>query len=198
MSTTQSAENSMQAQSWLAEIMDLVQNAKVMPFSSSILIPQEEILYLLEQLSNSLPKEIQQAQKILKSSRDYLDDIQREGEQLIEEARVRAERMVQRTEIARQANIVANRERENARQEAKRIRYETANYCNKKIESLDQTIDKLSALVKGSREKIQKEFIEELSPDQVTSVEDYTNLDEVLEPNKDHFSDISLFDQDNI
>ncbi len=196
MTTPQNSQKQIQVQSLLAELIELIENAKVVPFSSSVLIPQDEVLYLLAQISNTLPNELEQAQEVLKYRKEFLDGMRTEGAQIIEDARARAELMVQRNEIARQANIIANRERESARQEAKKLRYETAHYCHEKIKSLDRTIDELSHIVKGSKEKIQKEFLEELAPDQVPNIEDYTNLDETLDP--DSSLDIYLFDQDSI
>ena len=59
--------------------------------------------------------------------------MQREGDDILEAARVRAERMVQRTEIVREAQHTARRTVEEARDEARRLRHEAEDYCDQKL-----------------------------------------------------------------
>ncbi len=62
--------------------------------------------------------------------------------------------MVQRTEIVRQANQVAQRILEDAREEARRLRHEAEDYCDQKLAAFEIVLDRTIKTVKGGRAKL--------------------------------------------
>ncbi len=77
------------------------------------------------------------------------------GRHLLEDVRAQAERMVQRTEIVRQANQVAQRILDDAREEARRLRHEAEDYCDQKLASFEIVLDRTIKTVQAGREKLQ-------------------------------------------
>jgi cell division septum initiation protein DivIVA len=73
----------------------------------------------------------------------------------MEEVRANADRMVQRTEIVRQANQVAQRILDDANEEARRMRHEAEDYCDQKLASMEIVLDRITRTVKTGREKLQ-------------------------------------------
>ena len=73
----------------------------------------------------------------------------------MEEARVQTERMVQRTEVVRQANHVAQRILDDANEEARRLRHEAEDYADKKLASFEIVLDRTMKTVQAGREKLQ-------------------------------------------
>ena len=73
----------------------------------------------------------------------------------MEEVRVQAERMVQRTEIVRQANHVAQRILDDANEEARRLRHEAEDYADQKLASFEIVLDRTMKTVQAGREKLQ-------------------------------------------
>jgi hypothetical protein len=73
----------------------------------------------------------------------------------LEEVRVQAERMVQRTEIVRQANHVAQRILDDANEEARRMRHEAEDYADQKLASFEIVLDRTMKTVQAGREKLQ-------------------------------------------
>jgi signal transduction histidine kinase len=73
----------------------------------------------------------------------------------LEEVRVQAERMVQRTEIVRQANHVAQRILDDANEEARRLRHEAEDYADQKLASFEIVLDRTMKTVQAGREKLQ-------------------------------------------
>ena len=65
------------------------------------MINRDEVLELIEEGIARLPEELRSARWLLKEREEFLDKVKREGEDLLEEARSQAERMVQRTEVVR-------------------------------------------------------------------------------------------------
>ena len=80
---------------------------------------------------------------------------EREADNLLEEVRAQAERMVQRTEIVRQANQVAQRVLDDAREEARRLRHEAEDFCDQKLASFEIVLDRTLKTVQAGREKLQ-------------------------------------------
>ena len=63
--------------------------------------------------------------------------------------------MVQRTEIVRQANHVAQRILDDAREEARRLRHEAEDFCDQKLASFEIVLDRTIKTVQAGREKLQ-------------------------------------------
>src|SRR3954447_11279362 len=121
------------AETLLRRVAELIANAKSLPLSTSVRIEKDELLELLEEAINRLPEELRQARWLLKEREEYLAKVQREGDDILEAARARAERMVQRTEIVRSAQATARRTIEDAQDEARRLRHEAEDYCDQKL-----------------------------------------------------------------
>jgi vacuolar-type H+-ATPase subunit H len=102
-----------------------------------------------------MPDELRQARWLLKEREDFIAEKTREADVLLEEVRVQAERMVQRTEIVRQANHVAQRILDDANEEARRLRHEVEDYADQKLASFEIVLDRTMKTVRAGREKLQ-------------------------------------------
>ena len=139
----------------LRRVVDIVNNAKSMPLSSSVLLSnKDDVLELMEDALERLPAELRQARWMLKERQEFLDKVQREGDEILEAARVRAERMVQRAEIVREAQRVAEKTVEEARDTARRLRLEAEDYCDQKLAAFEIVLERTMKTVQGGREKL--------------------------------------------
>jgi vacuolar-type H+-ATPase subunit H len=143
------------AETLVRQALDLVVNAKQMPLSASVLISKEEVAELLQDALQRMPDELRQARWLLKEREDFIAEKSREADVLLEEVRVQAERMVQRTEIVRQANHVAQRILDDANEEARRLRHEVEDYADQKLASFEIVLDRTLKTVRAGREKLQ-------------------------------------------
>ena len=87
------------ADTLLRRVVEIISNAKSMPLSNSVIISKDEVLELLEDAVGRLPDELRQARWMLKEREEFLAKVEREADEILDAARIRAERMVQRTEI---------------------------------------------------------------------------------------------------
>jgi hypothetical protein len=85
----------------LRRIAELVGNARPMPLSASVMINRDEVLELVDEAADRLPEELRQARWLLRERDEFLATVQRQGDDILDQARVQAERMVQRTEVVR-------------------------------------------------------------------------------------------------
>ncbi|MGI8791572.1 MAG: ATPase, partial [Acidimicrobiales bacterium] len=117
----------------MRRVFEIVSNAKSVPLSASVMVTKDELLELLEDALERLPTELREARWMLKEREEYLAKVEREGNEILEAARVRAERMVERQEIVREARATAQRIVDKAREESTRLRLEAEDYCDQKL-----------------------------------------------------------------
>jgi vacuolar-type H+-ATPase subunit H len=139
----------------LRRVIDILSNCRTLPLSSSVKLDnKDEVVELLEEATARLPDELRAARWMLKERQEYLEKTQREADDILEAARVRAERMVQRTEIVRQAQHTARKAVEDARDEARRLRLEAEDYCDQKLAAFEVVLDRTIKTVSAGREKL--------------------------------------------
>jgi hypothetical protein len=139
----------------LRRVMDIIGNCRTLPLSSSVKLDnKDEVLELLEEASARLPEELKAARWMMKERQEYVDKTRREGDDILEAARIRAERMVQRTEIVREAQHTARRVVEDARDEARRLRLEAEDYCDQKLAAFEIVLERTIKTVHAGRDKL--------------------------------------------
>src|SRR5438552_1793960 len=135
-------------------VHDVIEGARPMPLSASVMVNKDELLALLEDAMERLPEEVRQARWLLRERQEFLEKCQREGDDILEAARARAERMVQRTEIVREAQHTAQRTVDAAREESRRLRLEAEDYCDQKLAAFEIVLDRTMKTVLAGREKL--------------------------------------------
>jgi F0F1-type ATP synthase membrane subunit b/b' len=139
----------------IRRVVEVIGNTRNIPLSSSVRLDnKDEVLELLEEACQRLPEELKHARWLLKERQDFLEKMQREGDDILEAARVRAERMVQRTEIVREAEHTARRRVEEGRDEGRRLRHEAEDYCDQKLASFEIVLERTMKTVHAGREKL--------------------------------------------
>ena len=139
----------------IRRVIEIIDGTRALPLSSSVKLDnKDEVLELLEEASHRLPEETRQARWLLKERDEYLAKMQREGEDILLAARLQAERMVQRTEIVREAQATARRTIEDGRDEARHLRLEAEDYCDQKLAAFEVVLDRTIKTVAAGREKL--------------------------------------------
>ena len=140
----------------LRRVVDVVNNTRPMPLSSSHLLNnKDEVIELLEDALERLPAELRQARWLLKERDEFLARTQREADEIVEVARTQAARMVQKTEIVREAQTFAQRTVDRAVDEATRLRNEAEDYCDQKLAQFEIVLQRTLKTVSLGREKLQ-------------------------------------------
>ena len=138
----------------LRRVNDMISGAKSMPLSSSVMISRDEVLELLEEAVTRLPDELRQARWLLREREEFLSKVQAESDDILAAARARAERMVQRTEIVREAKLVARNTVQDARDIANRLKHEAEDYCDQKLAAFEIVLERTTKTVQAGREKL--------------------------------------------
>jgi F0F1-type ATP synthase membrane subunit b/b' len=141
-------------ESILHQLLDLIASAKSMPLSSSVMVSREEVNSLVQAALDCVPEELRQARWLLREREEFMAERTREAEALMDEVRAQAEHMVQRTEIVRQANAVAQRILDDANEEARTLRHQAEDFVDQKLAGMEIVLDRLTRTVQAGRAKL--------------------------------------------
>tara|TARA_B100002049_G_scaffold46000_1_gene32143 strand:- start:501 stop:1049 length:549 start_codon:yes stop_codon:yes gene_type:complete len=136
-------------------VMDVINAARPMPLSTSVMVSRDEILELLEAALVELPDEVREARWLLKEREDLLSKARIDAGLVIEEARTRVAQMVQRTEVVRSAERKARQMVEEADSQARRRRHEVDDYCEQRLEQFALALEKVQTAVTDARGRLQ-------------------------------------------
>jgi len=139
----------------LLELRDIVEHARTMPMSASVLVNREEVLDLVDEILAAFPEELRQARWLLKERDDFLVQAHREADDILASARIQVERMVERTEIVREARRVAQRTVDDADAQARRMRLECEDYVDHKLGEFEVVLDRTLQAVHQGRQRLQ-------------------------------------------
>src|SRR6195952_30952 len=87
----------------LEQLRDILDAARKLPMSASVSINRDEFGALLQDAIDGLPEELREARWLLKERDAVVERASHEAQRLVEAARVRAERMVEKNELVREA-----------------------------------------------------------------------------------------------
>ena len=162
----------------LKRVMDVINNTRPMPLSSSHLLNnKDEVLELLDDAVSRLPDELRQARWLLKEREEFLARTQREADEIVEVARTQAARMVQKTEIVREAQLYAQRTVDKATEDASRLRNEAEDYCDQKLAQFEIVLQRTLKTVHSGREKLQVAPLPEATEGDIDYVADTGEVD---------------------
>jgi F0F1-type ATP synthase membrane subunit b/b' len=139
----------------LLQLREMIDTARTMPMSASVLVNRDEALDLLDEALHAMPEELRHARWLLKEREEYLAQARLDAEDIVEEARVQAERMVERTEVAREARRVAQQVVANAEGDSRRIRHEAEDYVDQKLAAFEVVLERTMQAVGRGREQLQ-------------------------------------------
>jgi cell division septum initiation protein DivIVA len=139
----------------LYDLRELIETARMMPMSASVLVNRDEALTLVEDVLASLPGELREARFLLKERDEYLAEAQREAAALIEAARVQAERMVERTEISREARRTVEEIIATAEADARRLRHEAEDFIDSRLADFEAGLERTLATIRRGRQRLQ-------------------------------------------
>jgi cell division septum initiation protein DivIVA len=139
------------------ELQVLIEEAKAVPLSSSVVINRDEFLELLAQLKEQIPDEIRQARWMARDRDELLARARKEADRIIADAREQRDRLLSRTEIVHAAEREAERIVEEGKDRAARMRAEAEDYIDQKLAAFEILLNKTLATVAKGREQLRGE-----------------------------------------
>lgn len=144
-----------ESEALLRRVAEMIAGARPMPLSASVMINKDEVLEMLDEALERLPDELRAARWLLKEREEFLAKTRRDADDILDAARARAERMVQRTEVVKAAELRARHSIDTADEEARRLRLECEDYCDQKLASFEIVLERTLKTVGAGRTKLQ-------------------------------------------
>ncbi|WP_371618084.1 cell division initiation protein [Streptomyces sp. NBC_00454] len=144
----------MDVQKKLDEIVAAVGSARSMPMSASCVINRAELLALLEEVRGALPGSLAQAQELIGGREQMVEEARREADRIIESAHAQRGSLISDTEVARRSQDEADRILADARREAEEVRAEADDYVDSKLANFEVVLTKTIGSVDRGREKL--------------------------------------------
>ena len=192
----QSPYESPQVESVLREIRDLIEQARPMPLSTSVMINQGEVLDLVDEATERLPEELRAAKWLLKQREEFLARTRREAEEILDEAREKAEVMVQSTEVVKAAEARARQVIDAADAESRRLKLEAEDFCDQRLASFEIVLERTMKVVNAGRVKLQGSQTRE-DDEAPAPRTDRPRLEAVPDPRPGERRSAAFFDQDD-
>jgi F0F1-type ATP synthase membrane subunit b/b' len=163
----------------ILQVRDQIETARSVPMSASVMVNRDELVALLEDAVAALPEEIRQARWLLKEREEFLAKARREAEDIIDAGRQQAQRMVEKTEVVREANLHARRIVDDAEKTSRDLKHEAEDYIDQKLASFEVVLERTMTAVAKGRERLQVVIPNE-APEIADDAEDANFFDQDL------------------
>jgi cell division septum initiation protein DivIVA len=144
-----------QAEQLLRRVAEMIDQARPVPLSTSVMVNKDELLELLNEGIDRLPDELRAARWLLKERDEFLASVRGEGDEILEQARARAGAMVQRTEVVKAAEMRGRQIIEKAESDARAMRHEVEDFCDQRLASFEIILERTARTVGEGRAKLQ-------------------------------------------
>jgi cell division septum initiation protein DivIVA len=136
------------------EIVEAVGSARSMPMSASCVVNRADLLSMLEEVRQALPGSLAQAQELIGGREQLVEQARQEADRIIETAHAERGSLISDTEVARNSQGEAERILAEARQAAEEVRIEADDYVDSKLANFEVVLTKTLGSVGRGREKL--------------------------------------------
>ncbi|MEU4999464.1 cell division initiation protein [Streptomyces sp. NPDC021622] len=144
----------MDVQKKIDEIVEAIGSARSMPMSASCVVNRADLLSMLEEVRRALPGSLAQAQELIGGREQLVEQARQEAERIIETAHAERGSLISDTEVARNSQGEAARILAEARQAAEEVRVEADDYVDSKLANFEVVLTKTLGSVGRGREKL--------------------------------------------
>lgn len=153
----------------ISTAITMVEEARGVPLSASCVVHRGEILEILEGARENLPADFFEAEKVLASRDQIIEDGRISAETMVATAREDVSRMVEQTAIVQSARDEAQRILDEARDLAAQERAEVEEYIDGRLATLEVILNKTMDAVARGRERLEgaddKDVLSQLADD---------------------------------
>ena len=128
---------------------ELFNESKAVPLTRSVMVDEDKMLDIIDQMRISIPEEVKKAQQLLAQHDRVMAQAQEEANRTLEIARQKANDLVQRDLIVQEAQRRGEQILNQARGEAEATRREADDYVVITLQRLQDELDKLANQVRN-------------------------------------------------
>jgi hypothetical protein len=140
------------------EVLDqldaLLDEARAMPLSASVLVNRGDVTARLRAVRDLLPDELARARWVVQEEDGIRARAEEDAAGMLAEARAESARLVSEQHVALEAELEAERIRTAAEDTARRMRLEAEDYVDAKLANFEVVLQKTLAAVERGRERL--------------------------------------------
>ncbi len=152
--TLEIAEGILGVEGVLGVIERIVDEARSMPLSSSVMVNRGDLASLLRQMRDELPEELAQARWVLRERDSILEHARSDAEQVLTDAREERDLMLSKDHLVRTAQDESERIIDTAHETARQLRLEAEDYVDAKLANFEVVLHKTLTAVERGRERL--------------------------------------------
>jgi F0F1-type ATP synthase membrane subunit b/b' len=128
---------------------ELLDRSWHVPFADKALVDEAEFLRLIDQMRLSKPKDLAQAQQVLRDREQIIAQAREQAEHIRALAQEQADRLVEEHEVLRRAHAEREQILEEARQEAEKIKADAFRWALEVLRDLDEKVASVQQVIRN-------------------------------------------------
>lgn len=138
----------------IAQLLDWIDDAKAVPFSTSVMVNRDAFADELEAVRDDLPAELRESRLIIRERDEVLATAEREAARIQAAAQAERQRLVAETDVYAEAERQAEQIVADARTEARNLRDEADDYIDAKLAGFEIVLHKTLQTVERGRARL--------------------------------------------
>ena len=140
------------------EMMEtIVDEAKFFPMShGKVMIEKDQFLDMLADLREALPRELEDARRIVADRSNILENAKKDAEMTTRAAEDRAKRLIDHDEIVKQAQMKANEIISTAQLQSRELKKAAIEYADSVLAQVDEQLNKSVVEVRQRRQSFRR------------------------------------------
>jgi hypothetical protein len=136
------------------KIEEVIMNSVKVPFTSRVVVDEEDIFELIDRIRDMLPQEIVQAQQIMAQKEAIFAEAQAKSQKLLELTKEKSRQYLQEHELVRQAVKMADETRKKSEADSRQQRFEADKYSEEVLAALEDKVTQALSMVQSGRRNL--------------------------------------------
>ena len=138
----------------ISQLYEMIQNARAVPLSSDkCMVERDQVLDLLDEISNELPGELKQAKTIVDSRNEVITSAKRDAEAIRKQAQMEAKQMASQEAIYQEAKAQADELIHQAQEKVRELKLVTNAFVDDALKTTEAAISEALNDIRDSRAK---------------------------------------------
>lgn len=140
----------------LDEMENVLVDASRVPFTNKRVIEEDDLAKFLDEFRDLLPKELEEAKRIIAERQHILDEAQKEAQNIIEQAKNYCTKLTDENIINKQAHEQANELMMQAERTAKNLQADAVSYADEVFRHVMNNLEKTLEVVRQGHRELQQ------------------------------------------
>ena len=146
----------MKTEKLLEELENLIETSSHMPLTNKKMIEEEDIMRLVDALTESLPLELEESRRIVAERDRIIAEGQQQAEALVAQAKEYIQKLTEESELVKQAQEHANHIIAEANKSSEELKNSSIQYASDVFKYVESNLEKTLESLKDNRQTLQK------------------------------------------